>query len=168
MLFLREANMEDAVKEYAFYSLLPADENGFTNPYAGMGEAQFIGSVLPVMIANARGEMLPEGYVPATEYFLWENDEIVGLFRLRHHLNSFLREHAGHIGYAIRRDRRGRGLAAGGLALLIEKAKKIIPEDEIYMSVNRDNPASLAVQKRCGAEIHHSDGEKHYTRIRIR
>jgi len=168
MLYLKEADMDNAAQIYAFYSQLPADENGLTNPYAGMDEAEFVKDTLPLLIANARGERLPEGFVPATEYFLWEDGEIVGLFRLRHRLNVFLREHAGHVGYSIRRDCRGRGLAQKGLALLIEKAREIIPEDEMYMSVNRDNPASLAVQSKCGAIIHHSDEEKHYTRIRIR
>ena len=31
MLYLKEANMEDAAKEYAFVSELPQCENGFTN-----------------------------------------------------------------------------------------------------------------------------------------
>jgi len=168
MLYLKEAGMGDAAQIYAFYSQLPADENGLTNPYAGMDEAEFVKDALPVIIANARGEMLPEGFVPATEYFLWEDHEIVGLFRLRHHLNDFLRENAGHVGFAIRKDCRGRGLAQKGLMLLLARAKEIIPEDEVYMSVNRDNPASLAVQKKCGAKIVRSDEGKHYTRIRIR
>ena len=110
MLYLKEANMEDASKEYAFYAALPEDENGFTNPFFGMSEAEFITDALPRLIGYARGEGLPEGFVPATEYFLWEDDQIVGLFRLRHELNDHLRRHAGHIGYAIRKDCRGRGL----------------------------------------------------------
>jgi len=168
MLYLKEANMDDAAEIFAFYSQLPADENGLTNPYAGMSEEAFVRDALPVIIANAKGERLPEGFVPATEYFLWEDHEIVGLFRLRHHLNDFLRENAGHVGFAIRRDCRGRALAQKGLRLLLERAKEIIPEDEVYMSVNRDNPASLAVQMKCGAVVARSDEGKFYTRIRIR
>ncbi len=34
------------------------------------------------------------------------------------------------------------------LRLTIEKAKEIIPENEIYLSVHKDNPASLKVQKK--------------------
>jgi len=168
MLYLKEANLTDCEKEYAMYAQMPADENGLTNPYAGMDMDVFVRQALPTMIAHAKGEQLPQGYVPATEYFLWEDDEVVGVFRLRHFLNDFLREHAGHVGYAIRRDCRGRGLAKAGLALLIEKAREIIPESEVYLSVRRDNPASLAVQMHCGAQIHHSDLLNHYTRIALR
>ena len=38
MLYLKEANMEDAAKEYAFVSELPQCENGFTNECPGVSE----------------------------------------------------------------------------------------------------------------------------------
>lgn len=119
------------------------------------------------MINNSKGIDLPEGHVPGTEYFLWDDNEIVGLFRIRHELNGFLREGAGHIGYGIKKECRGKGYATKGLALIIEKAKEIIKEDEIYMSVHKDNPASLQVQLKNGAYIHHEDDKKYYTRIKI-
>lgn len=33
---------------------------------------------------------MKEGYVPQTIYFLWDNDEIVGMFKLSHYLNKHL------------------------------------------------------------------------------
>ena len=47
-----------------------------------------------------------------------------------------------------------------------EKAWEIIPEDEIYLSVSKKNPASLRVQMKNGAYIHHEDEKEFYTRIR--
>ncbi|MBA4701287.1 MAG: GNAT family N-acetyltransferase [Ruminococcus sp.] len=167
MLYLKEANVQDVEEEYAFIKDLPADENGFTNNDCGIEKAEFLNTVLPRMINHSKGIDLPDGFVPGSEFFLWEDDTIVGLFRIRHYLNEFLRNNAGHIGYGIKKEHRGRGLATKGLALAIEKAKEIIREDEIYMSVNCDNLASLEVQKKNGAYIHHSDNEKHYTRIKI-
>ena len=122
--------------------------------------------MLPDYINYAKGINLPDGYVPATEYFLWDDDKIVGLFRIRHELNEFLAKGAGHIGYGIRKEYRGKGYATQGLRLTIEKAWEIIKEDEIYMSVNKDNAASLQVQKANGAYIHHEDENKFYTRIK--
>lgn len=167
MLYLKEANIEDVEEEYAFITGLPADENGFTNNDWGIEKAEFLNTVLPRMINHSKGIDLPDGFVPGTEFFLWEDDTIVGLFRIRHYLNEFLRNDAGHIGYGIKKEHRGRGLATKGLALAIEKAKEIVREDEIYMSVNCDNLASLEVQEKNGAYIHHSDDAKHYTRIKI-
>jgi len=46
-------------------------------------------------------------------------------------------------------------------------SKDVIKENEIYLSVNIDNPASLKVQLNNEAYIHHSDEKEHYTRIKI-
>lgn len=166
MLYLKEANMEDIEKEYRYITELPTDENGFTNSNFGVSREEFEEKVLPGYINNAKGIDLQEGHVPATQFFLWEDDEIVGLFRIRHELNDFLRKGAGHIGYGIKKEYRGKGYASEGLRLTIEKAKTIVPEDEIYMSVHKDNPASLRVQIKNGAYIHHEDEEEYYTRIK--
>ena len=167
MLYLKETNLEDAEKEYVFITRLPINENGFMNQYHGIEKDEFINQVLPQMMNHAKGIDLAEGHVPMTTFFLWENDSIVGLFRVRHYLNDFLRNGAGHIGYGIKKEDRGRGLATKGLALAIEKAKAMIKEEEIYMSVHCNNPASLRVQEKNGAYIHHSDDVEHYTRIKL-
>lgn len=167
MLYLKAVNWEDIEQEYVFTTEQPEDENGFTNKYEGVSREEFEKVVLPRLINNSKGIDLPEGHVPGTEYFLWDDDEIVGLFRIRHELNDFLREGAGHIGYGIKKEYRGKGYATKGLALTIEKAKEIIKEDEIYMSVHKDNPASLQVQLKNGAYIHHEDDKEYYTRIKL-
>ena len=92
----------------------------------------------------------------------------MGLFRIRHRLTEGLAKGAGHIGYGIRKEFRGKGYATEGLRLTIEKARSIIKEDEIYMSVHKDNPSSLKVQLKNGAYIHHEDENEFYTRIRIK
>lgn len=168
MLSLKAADLRDLEAIWDFYREIPEDENGFTNPDAGCTREKFSSRVLPRIVANARGEDLPEGFVPETAYFLWEDGRVVGLFRLRHRLNDFLREHAGHTGYCIRRDARGRGLAAKGLSMLVEIARGVVEEDTLYLSVNRDNLPSYHTQLKCGAKLHHSDETKHYTRIPLR
>ena len=109
---------------------------------------------------------LQEGWVPETEFFLWEDNKIVGWFRIRHWLTEKLANGAGHIGYGIRKEFRGKGYASLGLKLTLEKARQMIREDEIYMSVHKDNPASLKVQMKNGAYIHHEDEQEIYTRIK--
>ena len=46
--------------------------------------------------------------MPETDFFLWEEDTIVGLFRVRRYLNEALRSGGGHSGYGIREKYRGR------------------------------------------------------------
>lgn len=167
MIYLKEANEEDAEREYEFLKDTPADENGFENKYHGFSYEDFMKLALPQMIKSSKGIDLPNGYVPQTFYFLWDNSNIVGLFKLRHCLTDSLRNGAGHIGYGIHKNYRGKGYATKGLALAIEKAKDVIKENEIYLSVHIDNPASLKAQLNNGAYIHHSDEKEHYTRIKI-
>lgn len=167
MIYLKEANVEDAEKEYSFLKDTPTCENGFENKYNDFSYEDFMNKALPQIMKFSKGIDLPKGYVPETFYFLWDDNNIVGLFKLRHYLTESLRNGAGHIGYGIHKNYRGKGYATKGLALAIEKAKDIIRENEIYMSVNIDNFASLNVQLNNNAYIHHSDEIEHYTRIKI-
>jgi predicted acetyltransferase len=167
MLYLKEMNIEDSEKEWLYIKDIPEDENGFANNYNGVSFDEFTDKVIPHIIDGSKGIGLPEGYVPDTWFVLWDDEEPVGIFKIRHYLNDALRNGAGHIGYSIRQGYRGKGYGTEGLRLAIEKAKSIIKEDEIYMSVNIDNPASLRIMEKNGAYIHHSDEKHHYTRIKI-
>lgn len=167
MLYLKAANLEDWEKEYDAIKDQPKDENGFENAYYGVSKEQFKNEVIPELINQSKGINLPEGYVPGTYYFLWDDEEIVGLFKLRHCLNEFLASGPGHIGYGILPKYRGKGYATKGLALAIEECRKIIPEDEIYLSVHKDNPSSLKVQEKNGAYIVGETEEEFLTRIKL-
>ena len=145
---------------------MPVDENGMTNPWHDISREDFENIALKKMISYKEGKDLPEGHVPETFFFLWNDNEIVGQFRIRHYLTDALREGAGHIGYFIKKEFRNKGFGKAGLKLTLEKAKEIIPEDEVYLRVNKDNISSLKVMLSCGGEIHHEDENKYYVRIK--
>ena len=168
MLEIRELNWQDADAIYQVLKELPADENGFMNPYYGINKETFMHETMPKLIDTANGINLKPGYVPQTYYFLWEDNHIVGVYKLRHYLNENLRNGSGHIGYGILPAYRNQGYAKKGLALLLDIAKDVIREDEIYMASHKDNPASLHVQLANGAYIHHDDEEEVYTRLPIK
>ncbi|MBQ8199681.1 MAG: GNAT family N-acetyltransferase [Lachnospiraceae bacterium] len=165
MLYLKKVSLEDKEKEYAFVSVVPEDENGFINEWLDISEEDFEEKALKVMLAQEKGENLPAGYVPQTIFFLWDENEIVGQFNVRHYLCESLMEGSGHIGYFIEKEHRGKGYATEGLRLTLQLAKDIIPEEEIYLRVNKDNPASLRVMQKNGGYIHHEDDSKYYVRI---
>lgn len=165
MLYLKEANEADLEKEYLFVREMPVDENGLTNKWNGISRDDFAAKALPEMLRFARGENLPEGFVPETFYFLWQDDEIIGQFRLRHCLCDSLREGGGHIGYFIKKAARGKGYGTKGLALLLPLGRAVIPEEEFYLRVLRTNPASLQVMLHNGGYLHHSTDTHHYVRI---
>ena len=166
MLYLKEANYDDIEKEYPFVRDIPADENGFENDWAGVSYDEFRDVALRRLMGYAEGKNLPQGYVPETIFFLWNDDEIIGQYRLRHYLCESLVNGAGHIGCFIAKEHRGKGFGTEGLRLTLEKAREIVPEDEIYLRVNRDNPASLRAMLKNGGYIHHEDDVKYYVRIK--
>lgn len=166
MLKLKEANFDDIEKEWQFVRDMPEDENGLTNDWPGILREDFEKVALPDMIRFSKGIDLPIGYVPETFLFLWDDDEIVGQFRLRQCLNDALREGAGHIGYGIGKKFRGKGYGTKGLALTLEYGRSIIPEDEFYLRVNKDNPASLKVMLNNGGRIVAENEEKYFVRIK--
>ena len=168
MLEIRELNWQDADAIYQVFKDLPEDENGFMNPYHGIDKETFMHEIMTKLINIANGINLKPGYVPQTYYFLWEENHIVGVYKLRHYLNENLRNGSGHIGYGILPAYRNQGFAKKGLALLLDIAKDVIREDEIYMASHKDNPASLHVQLANGAYIHHDDEEEVYTRLPIK
>lgn len=98
-------------------------------------------------------------------YYLWDGEGLVGEFRIRHYLTDALRNGAGHIGYSIRKDLRGRGYGTAGLKLTLEIARKIIPEEEVYLRVNKDNIASQKVMLKNGARIAGEDESHWFMRI---
>ncbi|SDB15233.1 Predicted acetyltransferase [Pseudobutyrivibrio sp. YE44] len=153
----------DFQKAYELFMTFPQDENGFINCAYGYDYDQFLEWVEKKRNWS-EGKELPEGFVPDTTFVLSDDDNYVGVFNLRHCLNDFLREGAGHIGYGISPKYRGKGYASEGLRLTLEKARAMSIH-EAYLSVNKDNPASLKVQLKNGAYIHHEDDTKYYTRI---
>lgn len=166
MLYLKKINLEDAEKEYALTQKIPKSENGYENPAAGATFEEFVSEIIPRWLDYDQGKNLPEGRVPDTCYFLWADDTPVGIFKLRHYLNDFLRDGPGHIGYGIAEEYRGRGYATEGLRLLLKEAKSLpIDTPEAYLSVWKSNPASLKAQLKNGAYIHHEDDKEYYTRI---
>ncbi|MCR5793877.1 MAG: GNAT family N-acetyltransferase [Solobacterium sp.] len=165
MLYLKEAGHGDIEKEWLFVKDMPQDENGMTNPWHGISRQEFETKALPDMIRFSKGIDLPEWMVPETFFFLWEDDTVIGHFRIRHYLNEALRTGAGHIGYCIRKGSRGRGYGTQGLRLTLEKARDIVPEDEFCLRVNKDNPASLKVMLKNGGRIVSESEDKYFVRI---
>ena len=150
---LRQINTKDAFAQWEYTTALPSDENGLTNPYHGVSYDEYMEKVLPALISYEHPENMPEWFVPETYFYLWDEGHLVGEFRIRHYLTEALRTGAGHIGYSILKDVCGKGYGTEGLRLTVQIAKSIIPEDEIYLRVNKDNIASQKVMIKNGARL---------------
>lgn len=161
MLELRKINLKDVKEQWEYVTALPADENGLTNPYEGVSFEEYKSTVLPELMMHEHPINMPDWFVPETYYYLWDGHVLVGEYRIRHHLTEALRLGAGHIGYSIKKEFRGRGYGTKGLALVLNLAREIVPEDEIYLRVLKSNIPSFKAISNNGAYIADED-ETHY------
>ena len=72
-------------------------------PFPLAFENEDFSAFLGKLSACARGEGIPEGFVPHSTYWLVrDGSEVIGVSNLRHRLTKALRFEGGHIGYGVR------------------------------------------------------------------
>ena len=166
MLELRKMNYEDIIEQWKYITALPTDENGLTNLYEGVSLEGYRDTVLPELMMHENPINMPEWFVPETYYYLWEDGILLGEYRIRHYLTDTLKNGAGHIGYSIKKEFRGKGYGTKGLALVLDVARKIIPEEEIYLRVLKTNIPSYKAICNNGAYIAGEDGAHYLMRVK--
>ena len=166
MLELRKMNYADVVEQWRYVTALPADENGLTNQYEGVSFEDYRNKVLPELMMHEHPVNMPDWFVPETFYYLWDVNTLIGEFRIRHYLTDALKAGAGHIGYSIKKDFRGKGYGTKGLALTLEIARNIVPEEEIYLRVLKSNLPSFKVMRNNGSYISGEDDTHYLMRIK--
>ena len=93
---------------------------------------------------QARGEALPDGWVPSNTFWLIDGGQFIGIVNIRHHLTKILDTRGGHIGYAIRPSKQGQGYGTGMLRLALMEAKKL-GIDRALVTCSKNNIASRRV-----------------------
>lgn len=159
-------NLKDIKEQWEYVTALPKDENGLTNPYEGITFEEYETTVLPELMMHENPVGMPEWFVPETYYYLWDEQVLVGEYRIRHYLTEALKVGAGHIGYSINRKFRGRGYGSKGLALVLDLAREIVLEDEIYLRVLKSNIPSFKAISNNGAYIAGEDETHYFMRIK--
>ncbi|MEK7171371.1 MAG: GNAT family N-acetyltransferase [Patescibacteria group bacterium] len=101
---------------------------------------------------HSKGKNLPEHWVPATTYWLVDNDEFVGHINIRHKLNDDLEKIGGHIGYAIRPSARNKGYGGKILELALPKAKEIGLQ-KVLVTCDESNIASQKIIEKNGGQF---------------
>ena len=165
MFYLKEMSYSFDMAEYNFIKSIPADENGYTNDFYNISMEEFVSKALPYFKDSHNGTNLKDGYVPETFFLMINDGTIIGQVRIRHYLTEELKKGAGHIGYYIAPQYRGKGFGKSCLRLAITYAYQFVKEDVIYLRLQKSNEASLKVQLANGAVIDHEDENHIYTRI---
>lgn len=84
-----------------------------------------------------------EGKVPDSVFFLLDTERniLLGAVNIRHSLNDYLLQHAGHIGDGIRPSERRKGYATEMIRLALIECKKL-GIDKVLMVCDKSNVAS--------------------------
>ena len=141
---LREA-YTDYVNEFS------AAEEGYIHGSGAELQVDF-SEFLRLLQDYAKGINLPQGWVPASTYWLLSEGRVLGVSNLRHALTEFLRREGGHIGYSVRPSERGKGYATAMLRLVLEKAKELGLK-MVLVTCDKDNPASARVIRKNGGKL---------------
>lgn len=105
----------------------------FAEPGIGRGDIQLMmpekgesfADFINRMRDEAKGVNLKKRKVPASVFWLIDDEEFIGRFSVRHKLNKTLRKYYGHIGYLVRPSKRRQGYGKKILELGLEKARKL-------------------------------------------
>lgn len=90
----------------------------------------------------AKGLALPEGYVSADTFLVFDNENLVGLVNISHELNDFLLKAGGHIGYMVRPNERRKGYAKKLLKEALKYCENDLGITKVLVTCNPDNIAS--------------------------
>lgn len=93
---------------------------------------------------HARGAGLPDGWIPASTFWLVRGEEVLGTCNIRHGLNEKLRDFAGHIGYSVRPSQRRRGYGTLMVKLALAEARELGIE-RVLVTCDPGNIASVRV-----------------------
>ena len=107
---LKQLSINMGQKEYDMLQGIIDGENGFSNPAYKLVDSEYR-SWLEEENNYSQGKNLPNGWVPATTYFLYIDEIPVGYGRIRHSSSDYLENvvGAGNLGYAISKQYRGNG-----------------------------------------------------------
>lgn len=155
---LKQLHCDDGFDIYSMLQRIGPCENEFKNTAHGLNYQQYK-EWLKQQDDWSMGLNLPDGYVAQTIFWLFDDNQPVGIGKIRHELNNHSRMIGGNIGYAIDPKCRGRGYATKLLEMLIVKAKELGVK-EILLSVEKYNPSSKRVIEKNGGELIRENDER--------
>lgn len=149
-LYLAQPTMayEDQLLAYKRETLaMEPDMNGV----GGLGAYDRVEDWLQFLKLKSHSATCPAPFVPDSTFMCIRrrDDRLVGMVNIRHELNDWLLHYAGHIGYSIRPDERGKGYAKEQLRLALDVCRGM-GLARVLLTCDESNLRSRRVIQACG------------------
>ncbi len=146
--------VKPAMKHYK--EVMAADEayrSAGEEPYCGMKGRTGYASWLLLLARQAKEDVVKYGMNPNEIYLMLDDEgELCGYGQLRVVETDDVLTWAGHIGYSVPPDKRGRGYATEMLRMLLDMAFERGLE-RVILTCDTDNEPSRRVIEKCGGEF---------------
>ena len=148
---LRLPTLDEDAEFRRAVAAVPADNPSFLHFHRpGMTLAEYL-EVLRQMESGI--DPVPGREVPSTFRFAFADGRIVGRAAIRHGLDFPCGQMAGHIGYAVLPEFRGRGHATEILRLALAHAHRCLGIDPVLVTCDPGNGASIRVIEKNGGVL---------------
>lgn len=154
-IYLKKVTLNDGTNELNYLRTVPEDENGFCRPAheEDMANEASFKKWLVRKIEEEHGINLKNGRIPQTIYWVMDEENIVGIGKIRHYLNESLLEHGGLIGLGIAKDCRTKGIGTQTLQLLLNEAINEYGIEDVLLTNDETNIASRRIVEKCGGQL---------------
>jgi Predicted acetyltransferase len=101
---------------------------------------------------DANGKGISSDWAPTSHFWLMDQSHLIGTLRIRHYLTPAVEERAGHIGYDISPQYRGKGYGHQIFALGLIEARRMAIR-EVLAICSQSNLASRRILEKAGGVI---------------
>lgn len=137
--------------------------------YAGALKDGFnFSKYISILENHEKGIGLKAGYVPCSTFWLVENDQILGVSRLRHSITPELKKVGGHIGYNVPPSKRNKGNATKLLELTLKEAQKRGIKEALVTCKSWNDASAKVIKKNGGIfqkKVKLNDGQEEHLYI---
>lgn len=106
-------------------------------------------SYLEKIVSHTIEDFLPEDWPKTSTFFCIENDEILGVIRVRHGTTPYIERVVGHVGYETKPTARGKGVAK----LMLSWLQQNIISQTVIITCESNNIASRKVIESCSGKF---------------
>ena len=113
---------------------------------------------------NENADTCEPGWEPTTQYLCIRKSDgrLVGMVDVRHRLNEYMLNFAGHIGYSIRKSERNQGYAKAQLRLALVKCAQL-SLSKVMVACGEDNEASRRTILSAGGVFENAIFDENYS-----